>query len=63
MTQLMSVNANNLFGESIIPPLNYAAWAIVWWVWFGRMGPRWFPRLVAGITVSLIICWALSFER
>ena len=61
-TQVVSVRLGNFLGDGIISPLEYAAWVIVWWVWFGRARSRWLPRLVAGLTVLITIASTLGDE-
>lgn len=42
--------------------LIYALWVIVWWVWFGRMGFRWLPRVIVPLTAALIVSIILGSE-
>ena len=35
---------------------------MVWWVWFGRQGPAWLPRAVAGLALLQMISTVLGEE-
>jgi len=61
-TQMLSIPLGNFLADVIITPLGYAAWVTVWWVWFGRAGRRWPARMVAGLTLSLMIASTLGDE-
>ena len=55
LTTVVSANASNLIVNDILFTLSCGLCIMVWWVWFGRRGPRWIPRLTAGLTALLII--------
>jgi len=61
-TQLFSYPITNLLTDCIGNSLIYAAWVMVWWVWFGLQRPSWLPRLVAGLTLLLIVSTVLGDE-
>jgi sulfur transfer complex TusBCD TusB component (DsrH family) len=42
--------------------LVYAAWVMVWWIWFGLQRPSWLPRLVAVLTLLLMVSTILGDE-
>jgi len=60
-SQLFSVPASNLL-SSLVFPLSYAAWVIVWWIWFGRGVFRWLPHMVVALTVLGMACSFLGYE-
>lgn len=61
-TTAMSLNTNNLIVNDILFPISCGLCIMVWWVWFGRRGPRWIPALTAGLTLLLAISSALGDE-
>jgi hypothetical protein len=56
-SQVISIFTAQLITEAIVPPLIFAGWSIVWWVWFGRQRPSWTPRAAAilGILYAIAI--------
>ena len=60
-SQAISIPAANLLSDGLLVPLTYAAWTIVWWVWFGRQG-RWVPRAVTALTLLLMVSNILGEE-
>ncbi len=50
-TQYVSIRTDSLITDGVLFPLICAGWVMVWWVWFGRQGPLWFPRAVAALTL------------
>ena len=59
--QVLSLSESNLF-NSVLSPLNDAAWVMVWWIWFGRGVFRRLPQLVAALTVLEMVLWLLGYE-
>ncbi len=53
-TELQSIPINDLLADGLAVPLAYAAWVMVFWVWFGLERPQWLPRLTAGLTLLLM---------
>jgi Stage II sporulation protein E (SpoIIE) len=61
-TELLSYSINLLLTSGIAGPLIFAAWVMVFWVWFGLQRPSWLPRLTAGLTLLLMISTILGDE-
>ena len=61
-TELQSFSINNLLSDGLASPLIYAAWVMVWRVWFGQLRPWWLPRLTAWLTLLLMISTILGEE-
>lgn len=61
-TELQSYSINNLMGDCLVGPLIYAAWVMVWRVWFGQQRPWWLPRLTALLTLLLMVSTILNEE-
>jgi hypothetical protein len=61
-TEVQSASTNNLFIDGLAGPLIYAAWVMVFWVWFGLQRPRWLPWLTAGLTLLLMVSTVLGEE-
>ena len=61
-TELQSLSVNNLLIDGLVLPLVYAAWVMVFWVWFGLERPQWLPRLTAGLTLLLMVSNILGDE-
>jgi hypothetical protein len=61
LTPLLSLNEFNLL-EAILFPLCCALCTMVWWVWFGRIGSRWIPTLVAALTILMMISRIFGYE-
>ncbi len=57
----VSIPTAYLLGSTLFP-LIYAAWVIVWWIWFGRGVFRRLPHLVAVLTALGILCAVLGSE-
>ncbi len=62
LTELLSIPTNNLLFDGLAQPLNYAAWVMVFWVWFGLERPPWLPQLTAGLTLLLMVSTVLGEE-
>jgi hypothetical protein len=61
LSELLSIRQTQLvldFTDSLID----VSWCIVWWTWFGRIGFRWLPRVVAALTVLRIASTILGQE-
>jgi hypothetical protein len=61
-TELQSISINNLLTDGVAQPLIFAAWVMVFWVWFGMQRPSWLPRLTAGLTLLLMVSTVLGEE-
>jgi hypothetical protein len=61
-TELQSLPLNNLLLDGLAQPLIYAAWVMVFWVWFGLQRPHWLPRLTAVLTLLLAVSYILGDE-
>jgi hypothetical protein len=61
-TEFQSIPFNNLLQDGLVTPLIYAAWVMVFWVWFGQHRPSWLPRLTAGLTLLLMVSFVLGDE-
>jgi len=61
-TEFQSVPISNLLADGLATPLIYAAWVMVFWVWFGQRRPSWLPRLTAGLTLLLMVSFVLGDE-
>jgi hypothetical protein len=61
-TSLLNSSMINLLSDGLAAPLIYAAWIMVWRVWFGQQRPSWLPRLTAVLTVSLMVSTVLGEE-
>jgi hypothetical protein len=57
-----SIPCNNLLLDGLAQPLIYAAWVMVFWVWFGLQRPHWLPRLTAVLTLLLAVSYILGDE-
>lgn len=61
-TELQSSPLNELLTDGLVGPLIFAAWVMVWRVWFGQQRPWWLPRLTAGLTLLLMVSNVLGDE-
>ncbi|HLY43736.1 MAG TPA: PP2C family protein-serine/threonine phosphatase [Terracidiphilus sp.] len=61
-TELLSIPVINLLTDGLTVPLIYAAWIMVWRIWFGQHRPAWLPRLTAGMTLLLMASTILGEE-
>ncbi len=61
-TEVQSISMNNLFMDGLAGPLLYAAWVMVFWVWFGLQRPQWLPWLTARLTLLLMVSTILGEE-
>lgn len=61
LTTVISLNEYNLL-EAVLFPFSCALCTMVWWVWFGRIGSRRIPYLVAVLTVLMIISRTFGYE-
>jgi len=60
-TEVLSVSMGNLLVEPVAS-LIWAAWVMVFWVWFGLERPPWLPRLSAALALLLMISYILGDE-
>ncbi|MGA2561650.1 MAG: hypothetical protein ABSF17_18425, partial [Terracidiphilus sp.] len=60
-TQVLSVSTANLLIEPVAS-LIWAAWVMVFWVWFGLRRPPWLPRLSAALALLLMLSYLLGDE-
>jgi serine phosphatase RsbU (regulator of sigma subunit) len=60
-TEVLSVSIANLLIEPVAS-LIWAAWVMVFWVWFGLERPPWLPRLSAALALLLMISYILGDE-
>lgn len=60
-TEVLSVSSANLLIEPVAS-LIWAAWVMVFWVWFGLQRPSWLPRLSAALALLLTIAYILGDE-
>jgi len=60
-TEVLSVSIANLLIEPVAS-LIWAAWVMVFWVWFGLERPPWLPRLSAALALLLMISYILDDE-
>ena len=60
-TEVLSVSMGNLLVEPVAA-LIWAAWVMVFWVWFGLQRPPWLPRLSAALALLLMISYILGDE-
>jgi len=61
-TEHLTILSTSLIMDGLLVPLNIAVWVMVWWVWFGRQGPAWLPRAVAGMAVLNMISSVIGEE-
>jgi hypothetical protein len=61
-TEFQGAYTNSLLTDGLVSPLVYAAWVMVWWVWFGLQRPTWLPQLTAGLTPLLMVSIILAEE-
>jgi hypothetical protein len=61
-TEHITILSTSLIMDGLLVPLNIAVWVMVWWVWFGRQGPAWLPRAVAGMAVLNMISSVIGEE-
>jgi hypothetical protein len=61
-TELLSVPVSNLLQDGFAAPQIWAAWVMVFWVWFGLKRPQWLPGITAGLTLLLAVSNVLGEE-
>jgi hypothetical protein len=59
-TQRLSAYAGIEIRHFFLVPLSYAAWAMVWWVWFRLRRPRWMPIAIAALALLLAVSYAIG---
>ncbi|HEY1901195.1 MAG TPA: PP2C family protein-serine/threonine phosphatase [Terracidiphilus sp.] len=62
LTELQSAPINSLLTDCLGIPLSYAAWVMVWRVWFGQQHPAWLPRLTVALALALMVSSTLGEE-
>jgi hypothetical protein len=61
-TELLSIPMSNLLLDGLAVPLIYAAWIMVWRVWFRQQRPVWLPRLTAALALLVGVSFILGEE-
>ena len=51
-----------LLQDGVSGPVISALWVMVWWVWFGREGFRWLPRVLPGLAALTAVSRILALE-
>jgi len=59
-TQSLSAYAGIEIRHFVLNPLSYAAWAMVWWVWFRLRRPAWMPAAIAALALALAVSNAIG---
>ncbi len=59
-TQWVSYLVPQVTQDVFFTPLAFGGWVMVWWVWFHRRNPAWFPKALAGLVLLLMISNALG---
>ncbi len=59
-TQSLSGYAGIEIRHFFLNPLSYAAWAMVWWVWFRLRRLAWMPMAIAVLAVALAVSNAIG---
>ena len=59
-TQSLSGYAGIEIRHFLLNPLSYAAWAMVWWVWFRLRRLGWMPVAIAALTLALALSNAIG---
>ncbi len=59
-TQWVSYLVPQVSQDVFLTPLAFAGWVMVWWVWFRRRKPWWFPQAVGALLALLMISNALG---
>jgi hypothetical protein len=59
-TQTLSGVATSRINDVFLPPLSYAGWVMVWWVWFRLRRPAWLPGAALGLGLLLGLSNALG---
>jgi hypothetical protein len=54
--------SESLIVNGLVVPVIFAGWVMVWWLWFGRPGPVWLPRAVAGMALLHMISNVIGQE-
>ena len=61
-TELLSIPISNLLQDGLGAPLIYAAWIMVWRIWFRQQRPAWLPRLIAALALLVGVSFILGEE-
>jgi hypothetical protein len=59
-TQWVSYLVPQVSQDVFLTPMAFAGWVMVWWVWFRRRKPTWFPQAVGVLLVLLMLSNALG---
>jgi hypothetical protein len=59
-SQYVSYLVPQVSQDVFLTPLAFAGWVMVWWIWFRRRRPAWFPQAVGGLVLLLMISNALG---
>jgi len=59
-TQWVSYLVPQMSQDVFLTPLAFAGWVMVWWVWFRRRKPTWFPRALGVLLALLMLSNALG---
>ena len=61
-TRHLSIFADALIVQSLLVPLAYAGWVMVWWMWFGLQRPAWLPKAGACLAALYILSNTIGQE-
>jgi Stage II sporulation protein E (SpoIIE) len=61
-TELQGDSYSILVCDCLLTPLIYAAWVMVFRVWFRQQRPSWLPQLTAGLTLLFMVSTVLGQE-
>jgi hypothetical protein len=61
-TELVGGQTLIFLQDGMLVPLTYAAWVMVWRVWFGQRRPNWLPQLTGALTLFLMVSEVLGDE-
>jgi len=61
-TELLSTPMSNLLLDGLTAPLVYAAWIMVWRVWFRQHRPSWLPWVTAALAMLVGVSFILGEE-
>jgi hypothetical protein len=61
-TELLGGQTLVFLQDGILVPLTYAAWVMVWRVWFGQRRPNWLPQFTGALALLLMVSEVLGDE-
>jgi hypothetical protein len=61
-TELVGGQTLIFLQDGILVPLTYAAWVMVWRVWFGQRRPNWLPQFTGALALLLMVSEVLGDE-